>query len=258
MTSPDKRYIAGNEHDKGEPCMKLALCDDSPAFLKQLQKAIVDICVANDRLCSCVCYSSTHELLAADLSSIQVLFLDVDMPGMNGLEAARYLRKTYGDLILVFVSGFVEYAPAGYDVAAFRYLLKSELGKKLSQCMKDVWEKLNSSRDTVRFRLPDHDARIHICDILYMEGTPRRHTLVYTTDAPDNALECKGLLSEYEAQLSDRGFLRIQRSYLVNMAHIEDIRNYDVILDNGKTLRVSRASYGTVCEQFVLWEGEHL
>lgn len=237
--------------------MNIALCDDNPAFLRQLREAIMDICAAKDWPCSCICYSSPRELLAADLSSIQVLFLDVDMPGINGLETAHLLRKTHRELIIVFVTGFIEYAPAGYDVAAFRYLLKPELKIKLAQCMRDIWDNLYTSHDTIRVQMLDHDTKMRVHDILYIEGTSQRHTLLHTTLDPDSPLECKGLLAEYESKLADKGFLRIQRSYLVNMAHIEDIRNYNAILDNGSSLRVSRSSYGRICERFVLWEGEH-
>lgn len=258
MTSLGKRYIVGKKHIEVEPSMNIALCDDNPAFLRQLRNAIMDTCAAKDWPCSCTCYSTPRDLLSANLSSTQVLFLDVDMPGINGLETARLLRKTYRDLIIVFVTGFIEYAPAGYDVAAFRYLLKPELNTKLAQCMRDLWDSLYTSHETIRVQLLDHDAKIRVSDILYIEGTSQRHTLLHTTTAPDTPLVCRGLLAEYESQLSDKGFLRIQRSYLVNMAHMEDIRNYNAILDNGTTLRVSRSSYGKICEQYVLWEGEHL
>lgn len=238
--------------------MNIALCDDNFDFLRHLKKAIMDTCAAKDWPCTCKCYTAPRELLAADLTSVQVLFLDVDMPEINGLETARLLRETYSELIVVFVTGFIEYAPAGYDVEAFRYLLKPELDTKLPQCMEDVWKRIYTSQDTVRVHLLDSVAKIRLCNILYIEGTSQRHTLLHTTMEPNDPLECKGILADFESQLSEKGFLRIQRSYLVNMAHIADIRNYNAILDNGKILRVSRSSYGKVCEQFVLWQGNYL
>ena len=258
LTSSGKGYIVGKKHIEVEPSMNIALCDDNPAFLRQLRNAIMNACAERDWPCSCRCYSAPLDLLSADLLSTQVLFLDVDMPGINGLETAQLLRKAYRDLIIVFVTGFIEYAPAGYDVAAFRYLLKQELDTKLTQCLRDVWDRLYTSHETVRIHLLDHDAKIRVSDILYLEGTSQRHTLLHTKSDHASPLECRGTLAEYESQLSGKGFLRIQRSYLVNMAHIEDIRNYNAILDNEKTLRVSRTSYRKICEQFVLWEGEHL
>ena len=71
-------------------------------------------------------------------------------------------------------------------------------------------------------------------------------------------LECIGLLSELEGQLAGAGFLRIQRSYLVNMAHIEKITNYYAYLSTGEALKVSVQNYREVCRQFLLWKGRHL
>ena len=92
-----------------------------------------------------------------------------------------------------------------------------------------------------------------------MEGTARRHILLHlTSGGRQTRLECIGLLSELEGQLAGAGFLRIQRSYLVNMAHIEKITTYYAYLSTGEALKVSVQNYREVCRQFLLWKGRHL
>ena len=104
--------------------MKIAICDDSYEFACQLKEKLESICAKLDWQMESTVFSSPTALLSADLSAIQVLFLDIDMPGLNGIEVASRIRKHQKDLILVFVTAFIEYAPEGYHVEAYRYLLK--------------------------------------------------------------------------------------------------------------------------------------
>lgn len=238
--------------------MNAVICDDNPIFTKHLSAAISDCCAKRDRVCECRFCNSAAELLSMDLSSVQALFLDIDMPGQNGLEAARVLRKSYPEMIIVFVTGFIEYAPDGYDVNAFRYLLKPELQTRLPKCLDDIWEKLYETEESIRVKLSDHSEKLRLRDILFLEGTTYKHVLIHTLVSPQEPLRCIGSLADYEENLRDKGFLRIQKSFLVNMAHLEDIRNYRAILDCGPSLRVSRTNYADICERFVLWEGQRL
>ena len=75
--------------------MKIVLCDDNAAFMKELLNAIEHYCALKDWPCSHCCYPSTTQLLAANLTDVQVVFLDVDMPEINGITAARQLRERY-------------------------------------------------------------------------------------------------------------------------------------------------------------------
>lgn len=238
--------------------MRIAICDDVRPFAQELKERIEQICAMKNWALESHIYTSPKSLLNADLTSVQVLFLDVDMPEMNGLEIARRLRSHYPELILVFVTAFIEYAPDGYDVSAFRYLLKPEIPKRLPSCLTDIREKLYRSRESIRLSGTDGGHVIPLRDILYIEGTPQRHVLIHWADPAKPPLECLGLLSKYHEDLEDKGFLRIQKSFLVNMEHIKDIRNYIAYLDSGQTLRMSRMSFRETHTQFLLWEGRQL
>lgn len=238
--------------------MNIVSCDDSPEFLKELHAAIEQHCAMKDWAFHCQAFQRPEELLAADLSAVQTLFLDIDMPGINGLETAHRLRERYPELIIVFVTGFIEYAPAGYDVDAFRYLLKSDFEARLPRCLEDIWDKLYVRQESIRLTQAGRSVKMRLKDILYIEGTPQRHVLVHSIAHPGTPLECLGMLADYEEKLSGKGFLRIQKSFLVNMCHIDDIRSYSAILDNGEELKVSRRNYASICKQFLLWEGQNL
>jgi DNA-binding LytR/AlgR family response regulator len=234
--------------------MNFVLCDDNPVYLEILYRNLEDYCAKKDWLCTCTRYQSPSDLLAADLSSVQVIFLDIDMPEMNGLRVARQLRTRYDELLIVFVTNFIEYAPEGYTVDAFRYLLKGNIGSQLPSCLDDIWKKLYVNQESIRVHSIDGFIPVTLKDILYIEGTPQRHVLLHRNKPMPGTIECIGNLSDFESTLEGKGFLRIQKSFLANIYHIHDIRNYTAFLDNQEKLSVSRSNYAKICEQYLLWE----
>ena len=234
--------------------MNIALCDDNPTFLKLFHQKIQTSAAKFDWICEYRFYHNSHQLLDADLSTTDILFLDIDMPEINGIAAGRILRDQYPDLIIVYVTGYVQYARDGYSVAAFRYLLKDSLDEELTDCLKDIQQKLYAQQKSITIRGVEYIRQTRLQDILYLEGTSQRHVIVHTRqwDA-----ECLGRLSDYENELHNQGFLRIQRSFLVNMLHIDLIKNYQVHLSNGKKLKVPERSYANITSQYLMWRGRH-
>lgn len=237
--------------------MNIILCDDNPSFLRELKHAVQQHCAVRDWSCDLRCFESPKALLSADLTGAQVLFLDIDMPDINGLEAARVLRRRYPELCIVFVTAFLEYAPAGYAVDAFRYLLKPNLAAELPLCMDALWDRLFVTQASIIVRRPEQTERVQLRNILYLEGTPTRHILLHTVSG-GNPMDCMGRLADFDTDLEPKGFLRIQKSFLVNMVHITDIRNYYAYLDNGENLKVSQQNYASVCKKYILWRGRTL
>lgn len=237
--------------------MKIAICDDFPQFTRELRNKVEDICALKDWSLESLLFSSPNAILAADPSNIQVVFLDIDMPELNGLEVAKALRIKYPNMILVFVTAFIEYAPAGYQVAAFRYLLKQRLDSDLPAVMDDIREKLGASSEMLTIRQKDGARDIPLNDILYLEGTPNRMVLIHLLNV-SQPLEAAGKLADYESGLAGKGFLRLQKSFVANMTHISKISSYQVTMRNGTVIKASEKYYRQVHDGFLLWKGQHL
>jgi DNA-binding LytR/AlgR family response regulator len=235
--------------------MEIVLCDDNPVFLKELQRQIQHIAAQRNLTFQYRCFQSPKALLEAELSEVQVIFLDIDMPEINGIEAARALRQRYREVIIVFVTGYIQYAREGYQVEAFRYLMKDGLEEELPDCLRDIQEKLYKNQACISVEQSGITIQVPLREITYFEGTAYRRVILHRTHG---SLECPGKLGDYAAQLEDKGFLRIQRSYLVNMEHILWIHNYQAALEDGTRLKVSERSYGEIVRQFLLWKGQQL
>ena len=142
--------------------MKIAMCDNDMSFVLKLKNLIDDYCAHCNLIVDYSLLSSLTKLLRADLSAVDVIFLDVDMPEMNGIEAAGYLRQKYSDMVLVFVTDYIEYAPAGYRVDAFRYLLKSRISQELNSILDEIVDRLYVDQATMQVKSQGEDILLQL------------------------------------------------------------------------------------------------
>lgn len=237
--------------------MNVVICDDERYFTDALERLIRNYAALKDFKLAVQIFHTSKTLLQADLSTCDVLFLDIDMPEINGIETAREIRTHYPELILVFVTGWIDYAPAGYRVNTFRYLLKKNLAEELPICLDEIREKLFENAEMVTLQSRDRTIEIAIKSMMYFEGTAHRFVRLHLSKET-MPVECLGRLSDYEKLLKEKGFLRLQKSYLVNMDHIVKIRNYYAVLRDGTELKVSERQYAHVKKQFLMWKGRIL
>lgn len=232
--------------------MNVAICDDEIIFMDILEKELRRYAGGDDVSLRVKRFQSSELLLRSDISGFDAIFLDIEMPGVNGMETARRLRERSEDLIIVFVTSYIEYAPAGYRVGVFRYLLKKNIDQELRPCMDEIWEKVNTGGKLVSLQAKGRTLEVAARNILYFEGTTRRTVLVHLKQS-EKAIECVGKLADFEERLQGLGFLRLQNSYLANMDNILMIRNYQAVLRNGEELKVSERRNAQVQKEFLAW-----
>lgn len=236
--------------------MRICICDDNQQFCSILRNKIIDYFAKNDLLCEITVFYTPNSLLQADLTQFKILFLDIDMPSMTGLDAAKQIFRKFPQLFIVFVTDLMQYSREGYRVHAFRYLLKSELDEELGNCIDDIYEEIKLDQELIRFAGKDAPVEVGVKDIRYVEGTAYRMVRVHLVDG--TITECKGRLADYQELLQPKGFLRIQRSFLVNMAHVDTVKSYKVCMDNGEKLQMTEQGYKELKNQVLLWKGHNL
>lgn len=246
----------GNNHVKDGVPMRIAICDDNPAAVTQLRNMILDYFAHVNKTCEIVTFHSPEAILDDDLASTHIVFLDIDMPSINGIDVATQLRNSHENLFIVFVTSWIEYAPAGYHVNAFRYILKQRLSSELPACLDAIRDSMTRTHGRIQLPGKEHPIEVPVDDILFVEGSSTRSiTLHFLHSSP---VESRGRLSDIATQLEDRGFLRIQRSYVVNMNHVIQIKGYKAYLRNEISLKVSEKDYPAVCQRYLLWKGRQL
>ena len=120
--------------------MHILVCDDDAAFAARMDEYISEWFRAREiQVQSTVCTSGEQLLATPELERYQLAFLDVDLKTTDGIALGRKLRQVAPDIVLVYISAYLEFAPQGYTVNAYRYLLKRDIAAQLPSCLEDIF-----------------------------------------------------------------------------------------------------------------------
>lgn len=231
--------------------MRIAICDDEKQYRRLLHEIILQDSFEQAYEAEIVEYETGRLLLEAleDGRHVDVFFLDIQMEQGcdDGIQLAKELRKRGEKGLIIYVTGFIDYVQTGYEVKAFRYLLKSQIQEKMVQVLKDIREEL-SSEDYFTFQKNRDIVRINKQDILYMESD-KRILRVVCTQSEDSFY---GNMDTVAEALKPDGFLRCHRSFLVNRKKIKNFSNDRLELINGRDIPISRSYSKEVKRQLML------
>lgn len=236
--------------------MNVAVCDDQKEYRELLHQKILKHSFEHDYEVNVREFESGNKLLEAvgQGKRFDVYFLDIQMgrESGEGIFAARELRQMGETGLIVYVTAFAGYMQVGYEVRAFRYLLKSQLDEMLPSVLRDIREELCAGQYFV-FRYDRESFRVPEKDIIYLESS-RRVILLHTLQAE---YRFYGNLNQLEQELGGGShclFLRCHKSFLVNVRHLRRLAGTELELMNGSRIPVSRACMERVKEAMLLKE----
>ncbi len=231
--------------------MHIAICDDNPVQAGNLQK-IVTGWMKKRGVCAAVSLFPSAEAFLfeyAENKTFDILLLDIQLSGMNGVELARRIRESDAHPQIVFITAYSDFAADGYEVDALHYLVKPIEPEKLCGVLDKAAKNLSKAEPAVMLETEEGIVRLPEKDVIYAEAFSHVVTIHCARNACDN-LTVKTPISELEILLGG-SFVRCHRSYLVGLRHIRQITRCDVILDDGSKLPLSRRSYDAVNRKFI-------
>ena len=175
-----------------------------------------------------------------------ILLLDIEMGAMDGISLAKRIRQDNETVQIVFVTGFGDYISEGYEVSALHYLMKPVKQDKLFAVLDRAVAAIQKTERVVLLPVDGEMLRLPMGQIEYVEAFS--HAVAVTTEA--DTIQVKMPISEIEKLLGE-GFVRCHRSYLVGLKYIARLSKTEVILDNRKTLPLSRSAVATVHKAFI-------
>jgi len=216
--------------------MKIAICDDDKYFLEKLYQTLTTC----KNAISCAEYhtfSCGVDLVAnyKKRKQFDVVFLDIEMPGLSGLETGQKIREIDSDVMIVFITSHHDFMSDSFKIETFDYLTKPLDEVAANDTLGRVFKKYQEHRYIVTLKVRGAIHKLDVSDIVYIESY--RKVLTFYTE--NEAYEMPGKLNDYEIKLVPYGFLKCHQGYLINMKYIESIENNRITTITGVTLDMS-------------------
>ena len=214
----------------------IAICDDEKHMSDHIRSMISDFFRKKNQEISLHMFSSGEELLSYN-GQIDILFLDIQMKGMDGMETARKLRADKFRGFLVFITVLKEMVFQSFEVQTYDYLVKPVDKKQFEKTMERLYASTqNASEDSLLVQ-KGYEGRIIAKDqIIFCEIIDRK---IYLNLTSGEVVDYYERIENLETKLDNR-FYRCHRSYLINLKHLKGYKNGTAYMDNGKEIPVSR------------------
>ena len=214
----------------------IAICDDEKHMSGYIRTMVFSFFRKKNREINLRTFLSGRELLAYD-GQIDILFLDIQMKDMDGMETARKLRAGRFRGFLVFITVLKEMVFQSFEVHAYDYLVKPVDEKQFEKTMERLYASMqNASEDSLLVQKGYEGRIIPKDEIVFCEIIDRK---IYLNLASGEVVDYYERIENLETKLDNR-FYRCHRSYLINLKHLKGYKNGTACMDNGKEIPVSR------------------
>ena len=223
--------------------VRIAICDDnredSAMIQREIERIYRPLFAMNQSEYEIILYETGNDLVR-DIDAVldyHMLFLDIDMPGINGLTIAETIENKSHTVNLLFVTNRNDLVFEAIHFRPFRFLRKECLHEEIEEALLAVIEKMKEETIVCEFETGSENIKISVSDIVYLESSGH-YVRVHTQDGESCVVRSK--ISELETKLNSMGFVRIHVGYLVNIRNIFSISSKGAVLDNKIVLPISR------------------
>lgn len=217
---------------------RIAVVEDEETYAEELKSYLEKLAKEKNLSFEICCFKNAVLFLENYTANYHLIFMDIRMPYLNGMDAAQHLRELDPDVLLIFVTSLAQYAVKGYSVSAFDYIVKPLTYPDFALKMARALRKLSSIQTGPEIVVPalNGKARVSVDEIRYIET--QDHHLVYHMEG-DKTLRQNATLTSAQEKLEPYHFARCNSCYLVNLKYVQRIKGYTVLVD-GVVLQISQ------------------
>ena len=233
-----------------EESMKIAICDDNPQYVQQHTKKINAMAQRHGLAITIDQYANGEQLLFAQedaATRADIIFLDIRMPGRDGVNVAHALREMKQDGEIIFFTHSTDNMLDAFDVDALHYIVKEQTSdEKIEEIfLRAIHRAEQKHQETIVLTCAGESRSVPVSQILYFESI--RH--VIHVHYASEIFEFYSTLGKLEELLFGHGFVRIHRSFLVSLRHAASLASYTLTLTNGEQLPVAKGNYRELKEK---------
>lgn len=226
--------------------IKIAICEDEKEQQDLLKTHINQIFKDLPIKYSLYTFNSGEELLKNYPKDIDIFLIDIQLNEINGMDTARKIRETDNKAEIIFITSLIEYALEGYEVRAYRYLIKpvkyDDLKMNILNCIKEI----DIKNRHIIIKEQGNRIKLDISEITYIE-VQKENITIHTLN---KTYEIKGTMNNIEKEINCSRFYRCHKSFLVNLEHIKSIKQYIAVLENGEGVPISRYRFKDTKDRF--------
>ncbi len=174
------------------------------------------------------CFISGEQFLSNYKATYDLILMDIELPGINGMETSKKLRQMDNNTVLVFITNMAQFAIGGYEVGAFDFILKPITYASFYLKFARIMQKINSNVEQITIRGKQFSKRINTNNIMYVEVS--NHDLIYHT--LEGNINGHGSMKLIKEQFENNDFSLCNQSYLVNLKYIKEVHNNEVKVGN--------------------------
>lgn len=231
--------------------MRILICDDDTIIVEQLKHLLKDFFKQHKlTLPEIISYSSGDALLQDSEIDADLIFLDIEMPGVDGIYVGNHIKKKKPNTIIIVVTSFAEYLDEAMRFHVFRYLSKPIDKQRLFQNLKDALQQYNTANTKIAIETKDGVFPVLISDIVCIEAIARK-TIVHTVYKDFDSVEN---MQYWSIKLNEPCFFQTHRSFIVNLAHITDFNDSIIHLYNHQVIAyLTRRKYSEFKAKYLLY-----
>lgn len=226
--------------------MKIAICDDNNNYINIIEARIERLSNSKDE---CDTYESGETLVGAYKNNerYDVIFLDMEMSGMNGIETANKIREIDEHTIIIFITCHTEYMRESFKCSPFRFLIKPVEDSEFQEVYRDICKKMKKQRKTFTFTENKARVRLFSDDIIYFESYD--HWIWIHTK--DREYKIYKTLTDLYTALDKTMMCRVHKSFIINFKYIKTIKNNNIQLYHcNKLIPISRSYKKDVIDEY--------
>lgn len=217
--------------------LTVAIVEDDPVAADRLRSCLDAYSADTGEQLDVIEFREPTRFLDGYRPQYDIVFMDIEMPTMDGMTAAARLREVDAQVVLIFVTNMAQYAAKGYEVDAMDYIIKPFAPADFDRKFRRAVAACRHSSSALVVAQQGGSHRVLLRDIRYIEV--RGHSLVLHTE--QGVVRGAGTLQDTERKLGGEGFLRCSKAFLVNQKHVSTVKGSVLTMTSGEQLAIGRS-----------------